>query len=194
MRFVHHRHRWLVQKLLAAWVAAVALSVARAQGSAPVFDIPAQDAASGLVQFGDQARLQILFDYNAVQNLNGGAGSDMTGWMQSYTDCLGMSADGQGKKLSTSSAGKHGARCGSRLADGRAYFSCFNTIMPPNRISCMEGTWDGSWGVMTASSRHSGGVQAAMGDGSVRFVAETVDLATYRAAGSRGGGESLQLP
>jgi prepilin-type processing-associated H-X9-DG protein len=43
-------------------------------------------------------------------------------------------------------------------------------------------------------SKHPGGSQFAMGDGSVRFVAETVDVLTYRAAGTRGGGESLQLP
>jgi prepilin-type N-terminal cleavage/methylation domain-containing protein len=43
-------------------------------------------------------------------------------------------------------------------------------------------------------SKHPGGSQFVMGDGSVRFVSETVDLLTYRAAGTRGGGESLQLP
>jgi prepilin-type N-terminal cleavage/methylation domain-containing protein len=43
-------------------------------------------------------------------------------------------------------------------------------------------------------SKHPGGSQFVMGDGSVRFVSETVDPFTYRAAGTRGGGESLQLP
>lgn len=33
-----------------------------------------------------------------------------------------------------------------------------------------------------------------MGDGSVRFVPETVDQVVYRAAASRANGESTQLP
>jgi prepilin-type processing-associated H-X9-DG protein len=43
-------------------------------------------------------------------------------------------------------------------------------------------------------SKHPGGAQFVMGDGSVKFVSETVNVFVYRAAGTRGGGESLQLP
>jgi prepilin-type processing-associated H-X9-DG protein len=43
-------------------------------------------------------------------------------------------------------------------------------------------------------SKHPGGAQFGMGDGSVKFVSETVNILVYRAAGTRGGGESLQLP
>jgi prepilin-type N-terminal cleavage/methylation domain-containing protein/prepilin-type processing-associated H-X9-DG protein len=42
-------------------------------------------------------------------------------------------------------------------------------------------------------SRHPGGAQFCMVDGSVRFVAETIDNQTYRVACSRNGGESLSL-
>jgi prepilin-type processing-associated H-X9-DG protein len=42
-------------------------------------------------------------------------------------------------------------------------------------------------------SRHPGGVQFCMVDGSVRFVAESVDNQTYRVACSRNGGEGLSL-
>ena len=45
-----------------------------------------------------------------------------------------------------------------------------------------------------ARSRHTGGVNAAMCDGSVRFVTNSVDQATWRAAGTSQGGESLSLP
>jgi prepilin-type processing-associated H-X9-DG protein len=45
-----------------------------------------------------------------------------------------------------------------------------------------------------ARSMHSGGVSAAMADGSVRFVADSVDLATWRAMGTRSNGEAVNLP
>ena len=44
---------------------------------------------------------------------------------------------------------------------------------------------------MTPSSRHSGGVNLLLGDGSVRFVRDSVTVATWRALGSRNGGEVL---
>ena len=57
---------------------------------------------------------------------------------------------------------------------------------PPNERSCM---YPPSRIMTTASSRHAGGVHSALCDGSVRFVSESVDLATWRALGSRAGGE-----
>jgi prepilin-type N-terminal cleavage/methylation domain-containing protein len=41
------------------------------------------------------------------------------------------------------------------------------------------------------SSYHQGGINACLGDGSVRFIKESINLATWRALGSRDGGESL---
>ncbi len=37
---------------------------------------------------------------------------------------------------------------------------------------------------LSSRSTHSGGVQVALGDGSVRFVSDSVDLATWRRLGS----------
>jgi prepilin-type N-terminal cleavage/methylation domain-containing protein len=42
-------------------------------------------------------------------------------------------------------------------------------------------------------SRHTNGLQFALGDGSVRFVSETVSLAAYRAYASIAGGEVVSL-
>jgi prepilin-type N-terminal cleavage/methylation domain-containing protein/prepilin-type processing-associated H-X9-DG protein len=47
---------------------------------------------------------------------------------------------------------------------------------------------------LVARSRHSGGVNVALCDGSVRFVSNSIDLPTWRAAGTSQGGESLTLP
>jgi prepilin-type N-terminal cleavage/methylation domain-containing protein/prepilin-type processing-associated H-X9-DG protein len=44
---------------------------------------------------------------------------------------------------------------------------------------------------LTARSRHAGGVNVALGDGSVRFIADTVDPATYRALGTRSNGDPV---
>lgn len=42
-----------------------------------------------------------------------------------------------------------------------------------------------------ARSYHPGGVNAASADGSVRFFADTIDLTTFNALGTRNGGETL---
>jgi len=47
---------------------------------------------------------------------------------------------------------------------------------------------------MSASSYHTGGANIGLADGSIRFVRDSVDFATWQAAGSRAGGESNQLP
>jgi prepilin-type N-terminal cleavage/methylation domain-containing protein/prepilin-type processing-associated H-X9-DG protein len=44
------------------------------------------------------------------------------------------------------------------------------------------------------ASQHPGGGMFAMGDGSVRFVNENINLAVYRAASTREGKESMPLP
>ncbi|MFM8890821.1 MAG: DUF1559 domain-containing protein [Planctomycetia bacterium] len=59
-------------------------------------------------------------------------------------------------------------------------------VAPPNRRSCM---YPPGRIMTTAKSGHSGGVNLAMCDASVRFVTDSVDLAVWQAIGTRGGGE-----
>ena len=46
--------------------------------------------------------------------------------------------------------------------------------------------------IQSARSSHSGGVNAAMGDGSCRFIRNSIDLETYQWMGTRAGGEVLK--
>lgn len=46
----------------------------------------------------------------------------------------------------------------------------------------------------TFGSQHTGGGNFLMGDGSVKFVTDTISATAYNAAASRNGGESQQLP
>ncbi len=81
--------------------------------------------------------------------------------------------------------------------------SIFSTYLPPNTTSadlcrtCQAGspyyapcTASTPTQVLYARSRHPGGVQAGLADGSVRFVSETVNTATWQAAGTREGHET----
>jgi prepilin-type N-terminal cleavage/methylation domain-containing protein len=51
--------------------------------------------------------------------------------------------------------------------------------------------WPNNFGL---SSRHTGGVQIASADGSVHFVADSINFAVYRALATIQGGEVAQLP
>ncbi|OJW20877.1 MAG: hypothetical protein BGO49_29145 [Planctomycetales bacterium 71-10] len=73
------------------------------------------------------------------------------------------------------------------LMDNNSYLH----IMPPNTWSCviMEQRQDGA--LFNASSRHPGGVNLLMCDGSVRFVKNTVNFGAWGALGTMGNGEII---
>jgi prepilin-type N-terminal cleavage/methylation domain-containing protein/prepilin-type processing-associated H-X9-DG protein len=65
----------------------------------------------------------------------------------------------------------------------------FLHVTPPDTRSC--GFFAALRACMPPSSRHPGGVNLLLGDGSVRFVKDTVNLGTWRALGTRAGGEVI---
>jgi len=101
----------------------------------------------------------------------------------------------------------------TRWANGGVYYSGFTTAMPPNSkvkaISRATGfsnagaivaqDWDSvdendggpTYMSLSASSFHPGGVNALLVDGSVRFIKESVNPATWRNLGTIAGGEII---
>jgi prepilin-type N-terminal cleavage/methylation domain-containing protein/prepilin-type processing-associated H-X9-DG protein len=65
----------------------------------------------------------------------------------------------------------------------------FLHVSPPNSRSC--GFFIFLRAIMPPSSRHPGGVNLLLGDGSVRFTKDTINLATWRALGTIQGGEVI---
>ena len=144
----------------------------------------------------------------------------LSGWTNDATPAGGLTlapklcADARGVDgyydESKGSRVQSGDHFGTRWADGRGP-STFSTILPPNSPSCSGGDLDYDARMMvSASSYHTGGVNAAIGDGSVRFVSETVNAGTltdttypvlggmspfgvWGAMGSINGGEAAAL-
>ena len=90
--------------------------------------------------------------------------------------------------------------------DARVHQAGVTTTFPPNTvvpystggvnydidfISSREGATTNrpTYASVTARSYHPGGVNALMGDGSVRFVANAITTASWRAYGTRAGNE-----
>ncbi|MGO8903351.1 MAG: DUF1559 domain-containing protein [Isosphaeraceae bacterium] len=99
----------------------------------------------------------------------------------------------------------------TRWANGGVYYSGFTTAMPPNQTVStvsratgysnagqnlpMDWDWidenDGgpTYMSLSASSHHSGGVNALFADGSVRFIKNSISPVTWTALGTIAGGE-----
>ena len=78
---------------------------------------------------------------------------------------------------------------GQRWGEGRpaeAGATYFSTVLPPNSPSCLGSN---ETYLITASSYHSGGANAAMSDGAVRFISETID--SGRTTETLGGGTNV---
>jgi prepilin-type N-terminal cleavage/methylation domain-containing protein len=98
-------------------------------------------------------------------------------------------APGDNPNLVTAVAGASswsGSRCNSWI-HGKDGDTAFNSYAPPNAPT--PDVVKNNWGFLSARSLHTGGAQVVLGDGSVRFVSNNVDLTTWRGLGTRSGGE-----
>ncbi|MCL2743305.1 MAG: DUF1559 domain-containing protein [Planctomycetaceae bacterium] len=151
----------------------------------------------------------------AVTAVRGGVVMGITSRTQG--DC--MKFKGPDNMLTAPASQLGTGRSGHRWGGWHLLSNGFKAIMPPNGPNCTFDTAENGEGMSpTASSYHSGGVNVAFVDGSVRFISETINArdasiaerttaATIRAdfrspspygiwgaLGSRVGGESVTIP
>ncbi len=86
---------------------------------------------------------------------------------------------------------------GTRWAMGVMGWTMFCTILTPNekpwsacRVGC-AGCGIDNTSIMSATSAHPGGVNVVMGDGSVKFIKNTINRQTWVALGTRALGEVI---
>ncbi|MEQ1827626.1 MAG: DUF1559 domain-containing protein [Pirellula sp.] len=77
---------------------------------------------------------------------------------------------------------------GAPWLQGSHSTSIYYHVAPPQSRSCMFPPGRIS---TTAKSYHTGGVEVSRCDGSVSFVSQSIDLAVWRALGTRNGGEAI---
>jgi Protein of unknown function (DUF1559) len=68
------------------------------------------------------------------------------------------------------------------------------TNLPRLNLPCRPGNGTGENHMAAARSRHPGGVQVGLTDGSARFVPDSIDLTVWQALGSIKGGEVVEWP
>jgi hypothetical protein len=74
---------------------------------------------------------------------------------------------------------------GQIFGDGRQPNVGFHTVLPPNSPSCghnVAGGGTDGWALLSATSHHTGGVNAGFMDGSVRFITDTIYTGDLRLA------------
>ena len=108
----------------------------------------------------------------------GVGGSDIANSLSArITDCLN-SVEGKSNII----PGKQTRTMRGAVLYGSCGNNSFHTVLPPNSPNCVSGGPNdntvGSWGIFSASSNHTGGVNVALMDGSVTFVSETVNCVT----------------
>lgn len=152
------------------------------------------DDASGLFFLNSKVRVVDVLDgtSNTVafgESLLGPGGPNQTGTtgdVRLYYKALGT-ADTLSEGACSANAVLNTTR-NSAWADGAYPTGLFNHVLPPNSPT-MDCVRHSNPGWKAARSRHTGGVNALLGDGSVRFVRDSVPAEVWRAVGTRAGGE-----
>jgi hypothetical protein len=120
-----------------------------------------------------------------------------------FNDCLNAARVGQApSNFHFNSAGRwlEGSDFSNGWPFGFYSSTQYNHVAPPNWEGFDCGTWSaipdapGEHAIVSARSMHTGGVNASMGDGSTRFVTNSIDVIVWRALGTRNGSEVVNDP
>jgi prepilin-type processing-associated H-X9-DG protein len=128
---------------------------------------------------GNDNSVEAFSDFFQLANNNSTASAT-----QVYALCQALNAATMvGSNLETSYSGRD-------WINGNYITTRYTHIMPPNSLSCSRGNSpNNNGGATTASSRHSGGVNLVLADGSVQFITSDVSVTLWQALGSRNGNE-----
>jgi prepilin-type processing-associated H-X9-DG protein len=96
----------------------------------------------------------------------------------------------------SSKSGTVDVQRGENWAHGCMAMTMFNTIAPPNIYNdswthCSRIGSGARSDLSNADSYHSGGVNVTMGDGSVKFIKDSVNMQTWMALGTKANGEVI---
>ena len=108
-----------------------------------------------------------------VRDILGGVAQNLNSY--SPAACLARVTSVNGRRQLTGNVRAVFRPVTGRAFDGRPYFISVTTMSPPNGPHCNFGGGDWDSSLVPASSYHTGGAQAAMGDGSVHFISDSID-------------------
>ena len=147
------------------------------------------DGTSNTIAVAERVAASFNINAKSSPDIREGILTNVAGITTSPGACLAaVAAVSNGGRYTDWSAVK--GKFSSVWQDGQPEINSFYTILPPNGPSCIDnnsGTADGNVNLMTASSFHTGGAQALLADGSVRFISENINTGNLGASTGLGG-------
>jgi prepilin-type N-terminal cleavage/methylation domain-containing protein/prepilin-type processing-associated H-X9-DG protein len=132
------------------------------------------DGLSNTIAMAERVRGQSTIEKTTTYSLGGA-------WFTTPNQCISL-FNNTTRRWNTGYA-RLGSWAGVRWPDGGMGFGGLTTNAPPNSVSCAHNDHDAQNGLYPMSSNHTGGCNALMGDGSVRFIRDTINVGDLNASG-----------